>query len=268
MHKGKGKYVMKKIKILAIGNSFSQDATFYLQQIAMSDGIDAKVVNLYIGGCSLERHWYNIEKNAKEYLYEEDGKSTEQYISIKEALLEEDWDFVVTQQASHDSGIQETYYPYIINLFDYIKQYAPNAERILHQTWAYEIDSEHECFGRYNHNQQEMYQRLCEAYKRAADTLGVRLIPCGDVIQKVRTREPFIYENGGISLCRDGYHMHYIYGRYLLAATWYELLFKKNILKNSYMPKTDFLIGEAADPCVLNMIKECIHQIVGKGNIS
>ena len=40
---------MKKVKILAIGNSFSQDATYYLQKIAMSDGIDAKVVNLYIG---------------------------------------------------------------------------------------------------------------------------------------------------------------------------------------------------------------------------
>lgn len=264
MYTWKGNFIMKKVKILAIGNSFSQDATYYLQKIAMSDGIDAKVVNLYIGGCSVERHWHNIEQNAKEYLYEENGKSTDQYVSIKEVLLEEDWDFVVSQQASHDSGIQETYYPYIINLFDYIKEYAPNAERILQQTWAYEIDSDHGCFGRYNHNQQEMYQRLCEAYKRAADTLGVRLIPCGDVIQEVRTREPFIYEKGGISLCRDGFHMHYIYGRYLLAATWYEIIFKKSIMENSYMPETDFLPGQVADSFALNTIKECIHQIVTK----
>jgi hypothetical protein len=260
MYTSKGDFIMNKVKILAIGNSFSQDATYYLQQIAMSDGIDAKVVNLYIGGCSLERHWHNIEQNSNAYLYEENGKSTDRYVSIKEALLEEDWDFVVSQQASHDSGIQDSYYPYIINLFDYIKEYAPKAERILHQTWAYEIDSEHDCFCRYNHNQQEMYQRLCEAYKRAADTLGVRLIPCGDIIQKVRTREPFIYEKGGISLCRDGFHMDYIYGRYLLAATWYEIIFKKNIMENNYIPKTEFLHGEAADSSILNVIKECIHR--------
>ena len=45
------------VRILAIGNSFSQDATHYLHQIAASDNVEMKVVNLYIGGCSLEQHW-------------------------------------------------------------------------------------------------------------------------------------------------------------------------------------------------------------------
>ena len=54
------------IKILAIGNSFSQDATHYLHQIAAADQVDMKVVNLYIGGCSLERHWNNIQNKASE----------------------------------------------------------------------------------------------------------------------------------------------------------------------------------------------------------
>ena len=63
------------IKILAIGNSFSQDATHYLHQIAAADHVDLKVVNLYIGGCSLERHWNNILTEAEDYLYEENGES-------------------------------------------------------------------------------------------------------------------------------------------------------------------------------------------------
>jgi len=255
---------MEKVKILAIGNSFSQDATHYLKQIAMSDGIDLKVVNLYIGGCSLETHWHNAEQGAKLYLYELNGISTEKYVSIKEALLEEEWDFVITQQASHDSGIQETYYPFIINLFNYIKEYAPNAERILHQTWAYEIDSTHDCFGRYHNNQQEMYERLSNAYRRASNELGIRMIPCGDIIQKVRTREPFIYEKGGLSLCRDGFHMDYIYGRYLLATTWYEFIFNKNILENNYIPKTDFAADQVVDLHALNIIKECVHNHFSK----
>lgn len=47
---------MNTLKILAIGNSFSEDATRYLHQLANAAGIDTKIVNLYIGGCPLERH--------------------------------------------------------------------------------------------------------------------------------------------------------------------------------------------------------------------
>ena len=52
------------MKILAIGNSFSQDATRYLQDIAASAGENLFVRNLYIGGCSLEMHAKNITENA------------------------------------------------------------------------------------------------------------------------------------------------------------------------------------------------------------
>ncbi|WP_163191857.1 DUF4886 domain-containing protein [Clostridium thermarum] len=257
---------MGQVKILAIGNSFSEDATHYLHQIAAADGIDTKVVNLYIGGCSLEKHWQNIEQDARLYQYQRDGKATDKYVSIKEALMEEEWDFVISQQASHDSGIQETYYPYIINLYNYISECAPKAQRLLHQTWAYEIDSTHDCFVRYNHNQQEMYEKLCGAYKHAAHELGVKMIPSGDVVQKVRTKNPFRYEDGGMSLCRDGFHMHYIYGRYLLAATWYEVLFKNNILKNDYIPVTEFATGEVVDLNALRVIKECVHEVANSNN--
>lgn len=252
---------MKQFKILAIGNSFSEDATHFLHHIAKASGIDTKVVNLYIGGCSLETHWHNIEEDAKLYLYQRDGKATKQYVSIKDVLVEDEWDFVITQQASHDSGIQETYYPYINQFFQYIKEYAPKAERLLQETWAYELDSTHECFGRYNNNQQEMYKRLCDAYSRAASELKVRIIPCGDVLQEARTKESFQYGKGGMSLCRDGFHMHYIYGRYLLAATWYEVIFGRSILDNIYIPETVFAPDEEVDLNKLNLIKECVHKV-------
>lgn len=255
---------MGTIKILAIGNSFSQDATYYLHQLAKSGGIDTKVVNLYIGGCSLETHWQNIEQDARLYLYEKNGMPSDQYVSIRETLEEEDWDYVISQQASHFSGIKESYYPYINNLYEYIKEYAPNAERLLHQTWAYETDSTHGCFEWYHHSQQEMYGKLCEAYRAAAGVLGVRMIPSGNVIQTLRQKEPFIYEKGGMSLCRDGFHMHLIYGRYLLAATWYEFIFGENIMENKYVPKTDLAPDEGTDLKALDVIRECVHGVIAE----
>ena len=41
------------MNILAIGNSFSQDAMRYLHKIAKADGVEFECFNIYIGGCSL-----------------------------------------------------------------------------------------------------------------------------------------------------------------------------------------------------------------------
>lgn len=44
----------RTIKILAIGNSFSEDAIEqYLHELAYADGIETVIGNLYIPGCSL-----------------------------------------------------------------------------------------------------------------------------------------------------------------------------------------------------------------------
>lgn len=249
------------IKVLAIGNSFSQDATYYLHQIAAADRVDMKVVNLYIGGCSLERHWNNILQGAAEYLYEENGRSGEKYVSVSQALEMESWDFVVTQQASHDSGILETYYPYIEYMADYIKEKVPRAEFLLQETWAYETDSLHSEFGRYNRNQQEMYEKVSAAYKSVAKQIGVRLIPCGDAVQKLRKKEPFLYGEGGMPVCRDGFHMNVIYGRYLLAAVWYKTLTGNSLGDNTYIPHTQLAPNAMCREWILRVVKETADGI-------
>ncbi len=253
---------MKQINILAIGNSFSEDATHYLHQIALADGVKAKVVNLYIGGCPLEAHWKNIEDNAANYSYQINGMYTDRLVTIKETLLEEDWDFIITQQASYNSGLEDTYFPYVNLIYNYIKEHAPNANILLNQTWAYEKDSTHEGFSNYNGSQSEMYEKLKRAYNKAAETLKINIIPCGDAVQALRKIEPFQYENGGMSLCRDGYHLSYIYGRYLAAAIWYEVLFGKSILHNTYVPVTHYAPDFKVDLDMIEIIKNCVRNIV------
>lgn len=255
---------MNQVKILAIGNSFSEDATYYLHQIAKTVGIDSKVVNLYIGGCSLETHMNNVRKEEALYLYQINGRITERYVSIKEALLEDTWDYITIQQASHESGILDSYYPYVELLFDYIREFQKDAKILLHQTWAYEIDSNHSYYDRYHNSQEEMYDKLKIAYIDVKTKLGIEMIPCGDLVQEVRKSAPFRYDKGEMSLCRDGYHMHYIYGRYLLAATWYEVIFGLNILENGFIPSTDYMPGIDVDLEALQIIKTRVHKIVNK----
>ena len=92
------------MKILAIGNSFSQDATTYLHQTAQAQGVEMEVYNLYIGGCPLEKHALNLETNEPAYEAQFNGVPTGRMVSIREALHYCQWDAIITQQASHDSG--------------------------------------------------------------------------------------------------------------------------------------------------------------------
>lgn len=245
-------------KILAIGNSFSQDATAYLHQMAEAAGRELKVVNLYIGGCSLEMHWNNILADAAAYDYELNGRHDGRKVTIREALEEEAWDYVTLQQVSGDSGILSTYYPYIVTLSDYVKRYAPSARQLLHQTWAYELDSEHPDFVKYDRDQARMYKAVLEAYRSAASDLSLQIIPCGSVIQELRACPAFDYAGGGLSLCRDGFHMNIPYGRYALAAVWLEFILKQNIGDNSFLPPYE---GEEIDPGKVQIIKETVHRI-------
>jgi hypothetical protein len=250
------------IRILAIGNSFSQDAAAYLHDIAKADGTELKIVNLYIGGCSLKTHWQNIEEDAAAYDYELNGQYTGRKISIREALLEDTWDYVTLQQVSGNSGIAETYYPFIKDISAYVQKLVPRAIQLLHQTWAYEVDSDHPDFHNYDCDQQKMYEAITAAYQTAANDLFIGIIPSGRIIQTLRKQPVFDYKNGGISLCRDGFHMNLIYGRYAVAATWYEFLLNKSILSNSYFPPE--FNGLRASENEIGMIKEIVHQELAK----
>ena len=58
------------LKIIAIGNSFSEDAVENnLWELLDAAGIPAIVGNLYIGGCTLERHYNNSVADAPAYRY-------------------------------------------------------------------------------------------------------------------------------------------------------------------------------------------------------
>lgn len=118
------------LRILAIGNSFSEDAVEnYLWELLNAAGIPAIVGNLYIGGCTLERHYGNVKADAPQYRYRKivDGKTIERNgVRISEALAEETWTHISFQQASGLSGLYATYDPYLSELIKYVRTFAPS----------------------------------------------------------------------------------------------------------------------------------------------
>ena len=234
-----GVYAQQKtVRILAIGNSFSQDAVEqYLHELAEAEGISTIIGNMFIGGCSLERHVKNARDNAPAYAYRKigtDGKKREKgKMSLETVLADEDWDYVSLQQASPFSGMYETYEASLPELIEYVKARLPKKTKLmLHQTWAYASTSRHSGFKNYNCNQLTMYQAIADAVKKAAKANKIKIvIPSGTAIQNARTS--FI----GDHLNRDGYHLDVKIGRYTAACTWFERIFKHNVVGNPYTPE-------------------------------
>lgn len=223
------------VRILAVGNSFSNDAVEYLDELAASAGIPVVIGNLYIGGCSLQRHAENAASDAHDYAYRKNkaGRftSTPGY-ALSQALADEEWDFITVQQVSQNAGVPASYYPYIRTLLDYLTARAANPAMQLafHQTWAYARDAEHEGFARYGRDQMEMYRRVVETTREVAAREQIPLmLPCGTAIQNLRGVV-------GDVLCVDGYHLAPL-GRYAAACVWFEVLFGREVPDDAYVPK-------------------------------
>ena len=235
------------IKVLTIGNSFSEDAVEnYLYELAKAAGDSLVIGNVYIGGCSLETHTKKADANAPAYSYRKvvGGKKTVTANQTMEfCIKDEPWDYISFQQASPYSGMYASYFPYLTNLLDYVQQRAsnPKVKYILHRTWAYSKNSSHKGFANYNKNQDEMYKAIVKTTKsvyKDVKRLNM-LIPAGTAIQNARTSAI------GDNLNRDGYHLQLTYGRYTAACTWLEALTGKSAVGNSYIPST--ITKEQAD---------------------
>ena len=248
----------KPLRILAIGNSFSDDGMEHLAEILVGEGYtDFILGNLYIGGCSMDGHKARIDSGAKDYSFRTNtgnGWTTVQE-SIQYGLDYADWQIVTIQQVSGYSGIPESYgnMQYII---DYVRDRVdPFVKIYFHMTWAYQSTSGHGDFAKYNRNQMTMYNAITSTVQ----TLVVGnwniegYIPSGTAIQNLRTS--YLGDN----LTRDGYHLSYDIGRYTAALTWYKALTGADITDLTTVPRAYSYISQ-----YLPAIKEAVNNAIEK----
>ena len=204
----------KSVKLLAVGNSFSDDCLEHVYFILKDMGVaEIKLGNLYIGGCPVSKHVENLKIGAPSYDYRLNEKG--EWITISgykanDAIGEEEWEFIFTQQFSGESGLQETYRQ-VDELYALIKANAKGSPKYGWQmTWAYAQNTDHPWFEKYGNSQQTMWQAIQDAVEKFILTrMDISfLIPSGEAVQKART----VF---GDTLNRDGYHLGYTLGRYI-----------------------------------------------------
>ena len=241
------------MNILSIGNSFSQDAQRYLHQIARADGVEIRSFNLYIGGCSLSRHYRNMLSEQPTYTLEMNGCSTGFMVSLKDALLNRDWDVITVQQVSSQSPNYDAYQPYLDDLVAYVRRLVPKAKLAVHQTWAYEQGSKRLIEVLNYVDYRDMLGEIVSAYQKAADRIHADyLIPSGEVFGAM-------LENGIQKIHRDTFHAGLGLGRYALGLIWYRILTGNDIANNAF---SDFDEEVTAEQIAIT--KKCVSEIALK----
>ncbi len=238
------------MRILTIGNSFSEDATRYLHGIAAAAGEDFEIVNLAIGGCSLEQHYHNMIEKNKSYLYFYNGCFMERLEVLTEIVESQEWDVITLQQASHFSFNKDTYYPYVTELVKYIRQAQPKARLMLQQTWAYEDGSErlHVIAG--YKTSDEMLADIKAAYADVAKSEGLDgIIPSGEMFGT-------LLKSGIAKIHRDTFHASLGLGRYALGLLWFKVLTGKSVIYNSFCE-----LDEEADEKEINIVKDYVEKL-------
>lgn len=230
----------KRLKVLAVGNSFSVDAMQHLYLVAKDAGIEEILLgNLYIGGCSLDTHNANMVDDLGKYTFyvsseEAGGMVVEgENRTAKYGITYADWDYITVQQASNQSGLPEKYSK-LNDVIEYITaNETSNAKLLWHETWAYQSDSAHPGFANYGNSQENMYRAIVNTITKVISPNDALcgIIPSGTAIQNLRTTAL------GDNLTRDGFHLSLGIGRYTAALTWLAAITGVDVSSVSAVPE-------------------------------
>ena len=232
-------YPNNNLKVLMIGNSFSDDTVFYSERVANGFGINIELYDAYIAGCTIEQHYTNLNNDSASYSMRSMNGSSWSYQNDKtlRSIIEyRDWDIITFQQASGSIGRPDSYQN-LTNLVNQVRNIVEDKPRFYwYQTWAYDADYSdyYDYFSYFNNDQMAMFNAIIDCYNNRVAPLGLfeKSIFAGTAVQNMRTS----YMGDGFT--RDGKHMSSVHGRYLLANNFISNLLEidLDITKNTYLP--------------------------------
>lgn len=227
----------KHLKILDIGNSYTDGAVALLPQIVKDCNVDLNDMCLYklIRGGASFKNWCDVfdDKDDKIYSFRRvvggDKVSVPQINGeagdgdlFRKVLTKVDWDIIIIHQVStyapyYDKWKTNESGGYLDPFLNIIKQYQPKAEigfLLVHSYWDdYSGNVEKSSF--------ERWQKIAEsAFQFQCDYDIDIIIPYGTAVENLRTSSL----NNEYDLTMDGTHCGYGLCQYVAACCYYETL--------------------------------------------
>lgn len=223
---GPYRYDENHIKILSVGNSYSNDTFWMLKDIAESVGYKVTVGISHLSGGTLEQVYDAINGNGTVTTYNKftaSGLNARTNFNAKDIITDEDWDYIFMQQASTSAMDYATYQPALGNLVSYLKSNATNSSVKLgiNMPWVRPIS--HSTIGTAE-KQLQVNAAIVDACQQAMFNENLDIfIPTGIAIMNGRSNDYLAQVSD--ELTRDGSHLDEGIGRYLAALTAFNAIF-------------------------------------------
>lgn len=204
------------LRILAIGNSYTQDCARYIPFILDSARIDPSrlaVCVAHIPGASLRVWWQTYSSGSAIELQRYAGTYPMRESGTLAELLHQQWDVITLQQYSYQSDRYNTFNPYLDRLRRASQQDCPNPRVCFawNMTWNYWTQyEEHPVTA-------DRYHDIAGAAQKVVALNGIDiLIPTGTAIENAKQTSL----QNGYDMTRDGTHLAYGTASYIAACTW------------------------------------------------
>ena len=276
--------------ILVIGNSCAYYFMDELERIADAAGYQVNVYNAYYSlssGNQVDAHWANLtyqkfDSDKNTYRFYKTAKGSRQQlgksITLEGAISYTDWDVVVMNESvrPRKSDTYEAMYKNTVadakRIYDYIKEKQPNAALFWYQGFSYEI-------GWTASNDESEYMTTLERQDRNHENIklasqlicqqnGIGLLPVGDAWQMARKDPDFgqhlteRWQNG--NHLEDHYHDGESGGQYLNACVFFEVIFQKSCVGNTFLPQAGGKLEHELTPKKIKRLQEIAHKAVAE----
>lgn len=204
---GCGALNARELKVLMIGNSFSDSVGVCLPKIVKESGNKLELTGAFIPSCSLEQHSGNLVKAEKDPSFrpyritvwnsDAPGKRQVRKGNVNELLEKNRYDVITLQQGGSRAPDRRTFHPHLENVLAYVRKKQPQAEIVFQQTWSYRIDDPRfkpHPDPKFDFDQTGMYERVRDVYCALAAEHKMRVIPVGTAVQCFRKNTPVKFE--------------------------------------------------------------------------
>lgn len=204
----------RAVRILSIGNSYSQDALSYIPFILpnIQSNIKVEIGILYLSGATLQQHYNNFVNKTDAYIYYLFNKDSVAWqtissnYTIQQALQSQQWDIILLQQGSMSSFTWSTYQPYLNDLIDLIYNQISYPVKF---GWML-IQSKPKNGGTVFNDEEilEHFRAIAENSQKVMDeTLCEFIFPVGTAVQNARTTSLNDLGDYGKLCSSDGGHL-------------------------------------------------------------
>ena len=220
-----------QLRVLAIGNSYTEDATAYMQELMDGVGIPRDKYCIYMVYCSASslEVWANkLNNNSVENMVLRAGNLLMPYTTATlSQLLSLDWDVIVLQQVSYLATSYESLNPHLHELIDGIRRLCPNRRVTLAWNMVHAYSDDYS--GNSGLQGMNRWRAISNVTWKMRRLDGIDLIiPTGTAIQNAR----FTSLNNLTGLTRDHTHLCFGAGRQIAALTWIGSLISPVFSKN------------------------------------